>query len=131
MHGIGVDIINISRMEETLERTGDLFIKRVFTESEQKVATAHHNHVIYYATAFAAKEAIFKLLGISWKCGIDFLDIEVFRGSNGEPLVELNGRIKELFEEVPVDNVSLSLSYDGDIAIAVAALNKKDQELIA
>lgn len=122
IRGIGVDIVNISGMKEILERSGDLFIKRVFTDAEQKAAMERNDPVAYYAANFAAKEAIFKTFGTDWECGAGFLDIEVLRGSHGEPLAGLKGRFAEISGEEPGGRVLVSLSYDGDIVISVAAL---------
>lgn len=126
MLGVGVDIIEISRMAETLARSGDVFLNRVFTEREQLMGKSHHAPATYYATRFAAKEAVFKSLGIGWDGGVDggvdLRDIEVLRGPRGEPLVELGGRLALLASERGKTRVLLSLSYDDDSAIAFVAL---------
>jgi phosphopantetheine--protein transferase-like protein len=73
---------------------------------------------------FAAKEAIFKTFAISWETGVQFKEIEVRDGEYGEPIPVLTGRFAELASERDVSRVLLSLSYDGDYAVAVATLSK-------
>lgn len=122
MLGIGVDIIKISRMAETLARSGEIFLNRVFTNAEQQMGRRHHDPAAYYAMTFAAKEAVIKLFGIGWDSEVDLRDIEVSRGRQGEPLVELSDSFALLASKRANAQVFLSLSYDGDTAIAVAAL---------
>jgi holo-[acyl-carrier protein] synthase len=121
--GVGVDIITISRMKNILETSGNSFLRKVFTPWEQERAESHPDKVAYAAMTFAAKEAIFKTFGIGWHYGVQFNEIEVQEGRFGEPLPVLSGRFAEIAAERGVSRVLLSLSFDGDYAIAVAALS--------
>lgn len=121
--GVGVDIIAISRMRDALETTGKVFMDKVFTPWEQQRAKAHPDTVAYVAMTFAAKEAIFKTFGIGWHFGVQMTEIEVRDGEYGEPIPVLTGRFAELAAERGVSRVLLSLSYDGDYAVAVAVLS--------
>ncbi|MBF0528697.1 MAG: holo-ACP synthase [Deltaproteobacteria bacterium] len=120
--GIGVDIINISRIKEIIDRSGSIYLQRVFTPGEQKRAVEHGRPMIYYAKTFAGKEAVFKTFGLGWDTGIEWTDIDISEGRNGEPLVSLSGRLAELSLERGASRVLLSLSYDGDNALAMAML---------
>jgi len=120
--GIGVDIITLSRMRDILETTGKVFMDKVFTPYEQERADTHSDRVAYLAMTFAAKEAIFKTFGIGWETGVQFKEIEVRDGELGEPIPYLTGRFAELTVEKGASRVLLSLSFDGDYAIAVATL---------
>jgi holo-[acyl-carrier protein] synthase len=122
--GLGVDIITLSRMKDVLETGGKVFMDKVFTPWEQERAETHPDRVAYLAITFAAKEAIFKTFGISWETGVQFKEIEVRDGEHGEPVPILKGRFAELASERDVTRVLLSLSYDGDYAVAVATLSK-------
>lgn len=122
--GLGVDIITISRMREVLETGGKVFMDKVFTPWEQERAEKHPDRVAYLAMTFAAKEAIFKTFGIGWETGVQFKEIEVRDGEYGEPIPVLTGRFAELASGRDVSSVLLSLSYDGDYAVAVATLSK-------
>jgi holo-[acyl-carrier protein] synthase len=123
--GVGVDIITLSRMKDVLETSGKLFMEKVFTPWEQKRAETHPDRVAYAAMTFAAKEAIFKTFGIGWETGVQFKEIEIREGEHGEPIPVLTGRFAELASERGVSRVLLSLSYDGDYAVAMAALSRE------
>src|SRR4030043_1846333 len=120
--GIGVDIISLSRMRDLLETSGKDFLDRIFTPREQERAEKHPNPVAYLSMTFAAKEAIFKTFGIGWALGVEFIEIEIMDGENGEPVPVLTGKFAELASEREVSRVMISLSYDGDYAIGVATL---------
>jgi len=120
--GIGVDIISLSRMRDLLETSGKDFLDRIFTPGEQERAEKHPNPVAYLSMTFAAKEAIFKTFGIGWALGVEFIEIEIMDGENGEPVPVLTGKFAELASERGVSRVMISLSYDGDYAIGVATL---------
>jgi phosphopantetheine--protein transferase-like protein len=79
--------------------------------------------VVYLAMTFAAKEAIFKTFGIDWDTGVQFKEIDVQDGEHGEPLPILSGRFAEIAAARKVSRVLLSLSYDGDYAVAMAVLS--------
>ena len=120
--GIGVDIISLSRMRDLLETSGKDFLDRIFTPREQERAEKHPNPVAYLSKTFAAKEAIFKTFGIGWALGVEFIEIEIMDGENGEPVPVLTGKFAELASERGVSRVMISLSHDGDYAIGVATL---------
>jgi phosphopantetheine--protein transferase-like protein len=122
--GLGVDLITISRMRDVLETGGKVFMDKAFTPWEQQRAEIHPDRVAYLAMTFAAKEAIFKTFGIGWETGVQFKEIEVREGEHGEPIPVLTGRFAELASERGASHVLLSLSYDGDYAVAVATLSK-------
>jgi phosphopantetheine--protein transferase-like protein len=113
-------------MRDILETTGKkVFIDKVFTPYEQERSEAHPDRIAYLAMTFAAKEAIFKTFGIGWETGVQFKEIEVQDGVWGEPIPYLTGRFGELAAERGVSRVLLSLSFDGDYAIAVATLENR------
>ena len=102
-------------------------MNKVFTPWEQQRAEGHHDTVAYVAMTFAAKEAIFKTFGIGWDFGVQMKEIEIRDGEHGEPLPILTGKFAELATERGVAHVLLSLSYDGDYAVAVATLSGEQQ----
>ena len=121
--GVGVDIMAISRMKDVLETSERAFLPKVFTEYERQRAKRHPDRVAYLAVTFAGKEAIFKTFGIDWDTGVKFSEIEIRDGEHGEPVPVLSGRFAQVAAEKAVSQVMLSLSWDGDYAIAVAALS--------
>ena len=133
--GVGIDIITISRMKDVLETGGKIFMDKVFTPWEHQRAETHPDRAAYLAMTFAAKEAISKAFGTGIGAELGWHDMEVRRkesgepylvlhGEHGEPIPVLTGRFAELASERDVTRVLLSLSYDGDYAVAVAALVK-------
>ena len=120
--GIGVDIVEIRRLREVLERQQDRFIRRVFTESEQEYCRAHRDPVPHYAARFAAKESLFKALGTGWAKGVSWKDAEVVRAAMRAPILVLHGRAEKLSQALGVQGIYLSLSHSGDSAVAVVIL---------
>ncbi len=116
MIAIGIDIIQISRIKRAVERSGEKFLKKVYTEKELEL----ENSVEGIAARFAGKEAVFKALRIKWEENASLKDIEILRGEVGEPIVVLHGKIKDLASKKGIENVILSLSYDCDVAVACA-----------
>ncbi|MCE1254093.1 MAG: holo-ACP synthase [Anaerolineae bacterium] len=115
---IGIDLVNMDEMAETLERAGDVFLRRVYSQREIERAAFCTNPTAYYAGAFAAKEAVFKALTLDWQDGINLYEIEVFRGSRGEALLELSGAVKAAAEAGGVYELCLSISYERHMAVA-------------
>ena len=121
--GAGVDIIAVSRMRDILENSGrNAFLRKVYTAKEICRADQHADPVAFLARIFAAKEAVFKTFCIPATKEVQFRDIEICEGAFGQPLVELSGYFAGLARERGVRQVLLSISYDGDYAIAMAVL---------
>jgi phosphopantetheine--protein transferase-like protein len=120
--GIGIDIVSINRVKDAIEASGRLFLDKVFTPWEQKRAETCPNPTVYLAMTFAGKEAIFKTFGIDWETGVQLKEIEIRDGQVGQPIPILTGKFAQIASERGVSKVLLSLSYDGEYAIGVAAL---------
>ena len=125
MIGIGIDFLKMTRMECVEKESQEAFRENVFTAEEREKAEAAANTLAYYSKTFAAKEAVFKCFGIGWESGVKLSEIEVYEGEFGQPLVQLSGRFAEIAAERDVTDVLVSVSYDGDYAVAVAALRGK------
>jgi len=123
--GLGVDIVEISRMRKILERTPS-FAKKVFSEAERAYCDGKATPEVHYATRFAAKEAVVKALGTGFSGGIGVRDIEVRRTSKGRPYVVLTGRARELARERGVREIPISLSYTHTEAVACAMAITED-----
>ncbi|MCI0487687.1 MAG: holo-ACP synthase [Blastocatellia bacterium] len=115
---LGIDIAEISRIEEAVARRGERFLRRVFTESEREYCEARASRFSSYAARFAAKEAAMKALGTGWGDGVRWHDIEVVKEESGPPTVKLRGRAMELFREMGARKIHLSLTHSRDIAMA-------------
>jgi holo-[acyl-carrier protein] synthase len=89
--GIGTDLVDIRRIEQTIERHGDRFIKRIYTEVERARAERKANRIDTYAKRFAAKEACAKALGTGFRKGVFFRDMGVVNLPSGKPTLRLTG----------------------------------------
>jgi holo-[acyl-carrier protein] synthase len=117
--GTGVDIADTARIERSLERHGERFIKRVFTPGEIAYCEKFKNRAERYAARFAAKEAAFKALGTGWRAGVHWLDVEVLHQPSGKPELALSGRAQAVAGELRVTRMSVSLSHADRYAVAV------------
>ena len=104
--GLGVDVIEIERMQRILARTKS-FAAKVYSEAERAYCDKKANPAAHYATRFAAKEAVVKALGTGFSDGIWVRDIEVVRDKKGKPSVVLTGRAREVAEEQGIRSLSL------------------------
>jgi holo-[acyl-carrier protein] synthase len=112
-----LDATDIERIADTLERYGDRFLHRIFTEGEVAYCTRRRVPAIHLAARFAAKEAVLKLIGTA--DGVDPREVEITH-ENGRPVVRLSGLAATLAEEAGVGPIDVSLSHSGDHALAVA-----------
>jgi holo-[acyl-carrier protein] synthase len=120
--GTGIDIAEVPRIAESIQRFGDRFLRRVFTEGEINYCDSKANRVERYAARFAAKEAGMKALGTGWSRGVRWRDIEVVRQPGGRPTIKFHGKAAEFAGRLNARNVALSLSHTTEQAIASVIL---------
>ena len=120
--GTGIDITEVPRIAESIERFGERFLQRVFTEEEIRYCDSKANRVERYAARFAAKEAAMKALGTGWNFGIRWRDIEVFRLPGSRPSLRFHGKAAEFANRLNTKNIALSLSHTPNQAIASVIL---------
>ncbi len=123
IYGIGIDIIRISRIKKAIERWNERFLKKVFTENEILFCKERPKSTAAFALRFAAKEAFSKAIGLGMKKGIRWRDIEVFHFPTGKPALRLYGKAYEICKKNGL-RPHLTLSDEGDIAVAVVVLEK-------
>jgi holo-[acyl-carrier protein] synthase len=125
--GIGSDLINIPRIEAALERFGDRFINRVFTETEKRKSEGRANRAASYARRFAAKEACAKALGTGFRKGVFWRDMGVVNLPGGRPTLALTGGAKARLEAITppgmVVRIDLSLTDDPPLAQAIVIIS--------
>jgi len=119
--GVGVDIIEIERVGHAIERGGERFVKRVFSEAEARYARSRREPARHLAARFAAKESVIKALRVPPGLGWLWRDIEVIR-SEGPPSIRLTGRALERAAHLGVASCHLSMSHSGTHAVAVVVL---------
>jgi holo-[acyl-carrier protein] synthase len=125
--GVGIDLVNIPRMETVLQRWGDRFVKRVFTKQEAEICYQRAHPASSFALRFAAKEAFSKALGLGMREGIWWRDIEVFHLTGGRPTLKLWGKSSEICREKGIARLHLSLSDEGSYGVAVVILEERDE----
>ncbi|MCE3254798.1 MAG: acpS [Rickettsiaceae bacterium] len=130
--GLGTDIVDISRIGESLKKFGDKFEKRVFSTAEIEAAAGKNNpnmKIRYYAKRFAAKEAFSKATGLGIGRGINFTDIEIVNDNYGKPKIRLTSKAKEFLQKHLHQNhfkIDLSMSDAKDIAQAIVIISEID-----
>jgi holo-[acyl-carrier protein] synthase len=116
--GHGVDIATCSRLREILEKDGGHFERRVFSAREIAYCRSKKNPFPHFAARFAAKEAYAKAMGLGLGPTGDFVELEVVNAENGAPSLKLSGKAEEIFQAAGGKQVFLSLSHEGDQAMA-------------
>ncbi len=120
--GIGVDLVQIGRMERLLERWGERLEGRLFTPAERDYAALQREPARHLAARFAAKEAALKALGTGMRYGLGWKEMEVVRDNRGRPALRITGRVANLFAERGVRRIFLSLTHEADLALAQVVL---------
>lgn len=116
--GTGVDIAEVGRIRQSVERFGERFLHRVFTEGEIKYCEGKANRFESYAARFAAKEAAMKALGTGWNHGIRWRDVEVVRPKGQRPTLQFHGLAAELARRLGAKNIALSITHTSEQALA-------------
>lgn len=120
--GIGIDVVDIDRMRESLARRGRRLHERLFTAAEQAYCDQNVNAEVNYAARFAAKEAFAKALGSGIAEGICWVDVEVAKGPRSEPVLVLHRRAAEALAAKGGRRVWLSLTHSARTAAAVVII---------
>jgi holo-[acyl-carrier protein] synthase len=120
--GTGVDLCEVGRMRQAIERHGRRIVNRVFTEREIAYSEPRANRYERYAARFAAKEAGMKALGTGWRGGLGWRDLEVTNLASGRPTLKFYGKAAAIAEKLGVRNVSLSLTHTAEMAMAMVIL---------
>ena len=115
--GIGTDILKIQRIRDIQAGSNDPFFKKIFSEKEKEQASLRPDPILYYATRFAGKEAVFKSIGIDAN-DVRLNEIEILGMETGQPQVTLYGNLKEIAAKKGITNFLISLSYENDYSVA-------------
>ncbi len=116
--GTGIDIVECLRIAQMIERHGELFITRVYTEHEIEYCTARKAATQHYAGRWAAKEAVLKALGTGWRRGIGWRDIEIRNNQQGAPTVLLRGGARDVMERAGIRRLHVTISHCRSFAVA-------------
>ena len=120
--GVGIDIIEVARVQASHKRFGERFLNRLLLPDEITYCLSHKNPAPFIAARFAAKEAISKAFGAGIGAQLGWRDMEIGRKESGEPFVILHGKGKKLFKSRRAKNLLISLSHTANYAAATAVL---------
>ena len=126
IHSIGVDIVDIARIEKVIHRWGDAFLKKILTPLEYEYCHSKAGVAASVAARFAVKEAIYKALPTEIQPGIGWLDVQVVNELSGKPHVQFLGRLEKLLLGF---SVQVSISHSRNSAVAMVLLEKERGEL--
>ena len=120
--GIGIDVIQNDRIRDSIQRFGDRFLNRIYTEAEMEYCRKCAQPEIHYAARFAAKEAAFKALGTGWAAGVKWKDVEVVKLASGKPELQLYGEALARATSAGAKRFYVSLTHDQSVSCAVVVL---------
>ncbi len=124
--GSGIDIAEVDRVRQAIERYGDRFVNRVFTPVEVAYCLRHANRYERFAARFAAKEAGMKALGVGWRRGVTWHDLEVSNAPGGKPELKISGKAAEICRALGGQNIVLSLTHSAAYAVAQVLIEGAD-----
>lgn len=126
IYGIGADIIEVERIKNAIEKYGDRFLKRIFTETEINYCEEYKDKkFLHYAARFAVKEAFSKAIGTGLTQGFKFTEIGIINEKNGKPIVVLDGTMKDKYSQYKID-VSISHTETNAVAFIVMSSDKQN-----
>jgi holo-[acyl-carrier protein] synthase len=122
--GIGIDIIEISRIKKSIEKFNDRFLEKIFTPGEIEYCLSKANKYQHFAARFSLKEAVSKALSTGWNNEFSWQNIEIFNEPTGMPYVKLTGKLESFLADGK--EVKVSMSHSQDYVSAVAIIYKSD-----
>jgi holo-[acyl-carrier protein] synthase len=120
--GLGTDLIEIDRIQESMDRYGERFLQRIFTDEEIAFCMKKKHAAESFAARFAAKEAASKALGTGISRGVSWKEFEVRRQAGQRPMLHFTGRAAELAQAMGVRRVQLSLTHSRNLAMAAVVV---------
>ena len=120
--GSGIDMAEIGRIQQSVERYGQRFLDRIYTAAEQAYCLRKRKSAESFAARFAAKEAGAKALGTGISFGVSWLEFEVVREFSGRPILRFHGRAAQIAARLGVARAALSLTHTGALAQASVVL---------
>lgn len=120
--GIGIDLVSISRLADKIKSSA--FVEKVFSTVEIAYCESSSRKEQHYAVRFAAKEAFLKAAGEGLKASFDLRDIELVKNESEQPFIQLKGDFKNLNKERGWQSIHVSLSHEGDNAVAIVIIER-------
>ena len=122
--GIGIDLVEVDRLKRSIEKFGDRFLNRLFTENEKKYCQTKFNSYQHFAVRFAAKEAFLKAIGTGLRVGMTWHQIEIINNKQGKPTMMTHGKCHEKLQKLGITGLNLSLSHTKHHGVAVVILEQ-------
>jgi holo-[acyl-carrier protein] synthase len=120
--GTGIDIAEVARIAQSIDRFGHRFLERIFTPAEIHYCESKANKAERYAARFAAKEAAMKAIGTGWNRGVTWHDVEVTRAPGGRPTIAYHNKAAEFFRALGAVRAHLSITHTAESAMAQVIL---------
>lgn len=118
--GLGTDIVEIVRIGQMIERHGERFLNRIYTDDEIRYCQRRKHSYQHFAGRWAAKEAVMKAVGTGFVRGVHWRDIEVYSHKSGKPNIRLSGGVRELTDGLDIDEILITISHCRAYATATA-----------
>ena len=122
--GTGIDIIEVDRIKHSIKKYSDRFKNKVFTQKEIDYCHSQADPAKHFAARFSVKEAVLKCFGTGMTGGILWKDIEVDKKKSGQPTLNLYGKGEELFNQLRLKHIHISITHDKSYAVAHAIAEK-------
>jgi holo-[acyl-carrier protein] synthase len=122
--GTGIDIIEVDRIKHSIIKYSDRFKNKVFTQKEIDYCHSQADPAKHFAARFSVKEAVLKCFGTGMTGGILWKDIEVDKKKSGQPTLNLYGKGEELFNQLRLKHIHISITHDKSYAVAHAIAEK-------
>lgn len=122
VYGIGIDTASVERIKLAIDRSGENFLNLVYSKNEQEYCESAEKKFERYSACWAVKEAAVKALGTGFRDSISFKDIELQSGDGSRPTLKLSGKFHELMHEKSVNYSHVSISHEGESAVAIVML---------
>ena len=120
--GSGIDLVEIARIQQSVDRYGQRFLNRIYTPAEQAYCLRKRKAAESLAARFAAKEAAAKALGTGISRGVSWLEIEVVRERGGRPALRFTGRARQIADHLGAAHAALSITHTAELAMASVVL---------
>jgi holo-[acyl-carrier protein] synthase len=124
IQGIGVDVVDVQRMRDVLEKQGKIFMNKIFSDMEVTYCKTRKKPYIHFAARFAAKEAVAKAMRIGWSGVFHWRDIEVINDQSGAPHILLSRDVAKALEQY---TIHLSLSHTDTTVVALVVIESRKQ----
>lgn len=124
IYGIGIDLVENSRMERLVKKWEEKFLRRIFSPGEIAYCSKYTYSSTHYGARFAAKESFLKALGMGLGEGVRLNEIEVINNEKGKPVLVLSGEAKAQIEKRQITGVHLSLTHTKSYSTAIVLLEK-------